>query len=111
MNTVKLIGNVGKEVNVKSFDNNKLITFSLATTENYTNRNSEKVSNTTWHNIVVWGKLADQLEPLLAKGMFIMVEGKLNNRHYVNKENKKVYVTEVVANKIEEAGKNNESSL
>jgi single-strand DNA-binding protein len=107
MNNVKLIGNIGKEVTVKNFDNNKLITFSLATSESYQNKNSEHVNNTTWHNIVIWGKLADQYEEMLAKGKFIMVEGKLHNRNYLNKENQKVFITEIVASKIEEAQKKN----
>jgi single-strand DNA-binding protein len=52
MNTVKLIGNVGSEVNVLSFENGKKASFSLATTESYTNKQNEEVKNTAWHNVV-----------------------------------------------------------
>lgn len=102
MNSVKLIGNVGKEINVRDFQNGKLATFSMATNETYTNQKNEIVKNTTWHNIVAWGKTAQICEQLLSKGKLIAIEGKLNYRSYLNKENKKVYVTEIVAKNIEE---------
>ncbi len=102
MNTVKLIGNVGREVNVRELGNNKLATFSLATNETYTNKNNELVKNTTWHNIVAWGKAAGVCEQILSKGKLVSVEGKLNYRSYENKEGKTVYVTEIVVKNIEE---------
>ena len=102
MNSVKLVGNVGKEVTVRDFEGGKLATFSLATNESYANKNNETVSNTTWHSVVAWGKLAKVCEDLLAKGKLISVEGKLNYRKYQNKENRTVYVTEIVAKSISE---------
>lgn len=102
MNTVKLIGNVGNEVNVLSFDNGKKASFSLATNETYTNKKNEEVKNTTWHNVVAWGKVAEVCADLVSKGKLVSVEGKLNYRNYVSKENKTVYVTEIIAYKVTE---------
>lgn len=102
MNSVKLIGNVGNGVQIKETPNSKLATFSLATNETYTNKLNEEVRNTTWHNVVAWGKLAEECEGLIVKGKFVNIEGKLNTRSYKNKEDKTVYVTEVVAFKVNE---------
>lgn len=102
MNTVKLIGNVGKEVSVRELESGKMATFSLATNETYTNRNNEVIKNTTWHNVVAWGKTAILCEQLLSKGKFVSIEGKLNYRSYKNKENQTIYVTEIVAKNIDE---------
>jgi single-strand DNA-binding protein len=102
MNTVKLIGNVGNEVNVLTFENGKKASFSLATNETYTNKKNEEVKNTTWHNVVAWGKVAEVCADLVSKGKLVSIEGKLNYRNYVNKENKTVYVTEIIANKVTE---------
>ena len=101
MNSVKLMGNVGREVNVREFEGGKMATFSLATSDTYTNRNQEEVTTTAWHNVVAWGKLAQQCEQLLSKGKFISVEGKLNYRQYQNREDQTVRVTEIVAYKVE----------
>lgn len=102
MNTVKLIGNVGNEVNLFSFDNSKKAAFSLATDEVYTNKNNEEVKNTTWHKVVAWGKVAEVCADLVSRGKLVSIQGKLNYRNYVNKENKTVYVTEIVAYKVTE---------
>ncbi|MPR32808.1 single-stranded DNA-binding protein [Salmonirosea aquatica] len=105
MNSVKLMGNVGREVNVREFEGGKVATFSLATSDTYTNRNQEEVTSTSWHNVVAWGKLAQQCEQLLSKGKFISVEGKLNYRQYQNREDQTVRITEIVAYKIEEVAR------
>jgi single-strand DNA-binding protein len=103
MNTVKFIGNVGKEVVVKQTANNsKLATFSLATNEKYTDRNNQEVQNTTWHNVIAWGKTAEACEKLLSKGKFVSVEGKIVYRQYENSNNQKVNITEIVAYKVGE---------
>lgn len=105
MNTVKLIGNVGSDVNVLSFENGKKASFSLATTESYTNKNNQEVKNTAWHNVVAWGKIAEICQDLVSKGKLVSIEGKLNYRNYVNKEEKTVYVTEIIAYKVSEVEK------
>ena len=102
MNTVKLIGNVGNNPNIRAFEKSKLASFSLATKDTYENQNQEEITNTQWHNIVAWGKVAEQCEELITKGKFVSIEGKLQTRNYVNKENRKVYITEVLATRVEE---------
>lgn len=107
MNSVKLIGNVGKEISVKEFEGGKMATFSLATNETYTNKKNEEVKSTAWHSIVAWGSLAQRCEMLLEKGKMVSVEGKLSYRQYQNKEDQTVRVVEIVAFKIEEVSKTN----
>ena len=105
MNTVKLIGNVGRDINVKDFEGGKVAHFSLATNESYINKNQEEVKNTTWHSIVAWGQLAQRCETLLQTGKMVSVEGKLIYRQYQNKDNLTVKVVEIYAFKIDEIAK------
>ena len=104
MNKVSLIGNVGKEVNVRKFENGKLASFTVATKETYINKDHKEVTNTAWHNLVAFGKVADVCERMATKGKMVSIEGKLNYRTYKNKEDKTVYVTEIQVCKIEEVG-------
>jgi len=86
-NSVQLIGNLGMDPEVKETTNGKkLAKLSLATTETYRNKQGEKVSETQWHNLVIWGGLADIAQNFLKKGKQIAVEGKLTNRNYDDKE-------------------------
>ena len=110
MNSVKLIGNVGREINVKEFDGGRAVTFSLATDENYINKNKEEVKSTSWHSIIAWGPLAQRCETMLEKGKMVSVEGKLSYRQYVNKENQTVRTVEIVAFKVEEITRIQEAS-
>ena len=110
MNSVKLIGNVGREINVKEFDGGRAVTFSLATEENYINKNKEEVKSTSWHSIIAWGPLAQRCETMLEKGKMVSVEGKLSYRQYVNKENQTVRTVEIVAFKVEEITRTQEAS-
>jgi len=100
-NSVHLIGNLGMDPEVKEVSNgSKLAKFSLATSENYKNKNGEKVEETQWHNLVIWGKLADVADKYLKKGNQIAVEGKLNNRQYDDKDGNRRYFTEIVVNDL-----------
>lgn len=100
-NRVHLIGNVGGDPEVKSFDNNrKLVRFSLATNENYRNGNGEKITDTQWHQIVAWNKTAELAEKLITKGRELAVEGKLVTRNYEDSKGEKRYATEVVINEF-----------
>ncbi len=101
MNAVQLIGNAGQDANIVKFEGGQKANFTLATNETYKQDNKE-VKNTTWHNVIAWGKLAEECNELIKKGKLIKVEGKINYRNYTNKENQKVYLTEIVARKIEE---------
>jgi single-strand DNA-binding protein len=100
-NSVRLIGNLGNAPEVKTIaDNKKLAKFSMATNETYKNEKGEKVTETYWHNIIVWGKLAGIAEKYLQKGSEVAIEGKLTNKSYTDKDGNKRYVTEIIANEI-----------
>lgn len=99
-NSVQLIGRLGNEPQVKTFDSGKkMASFSLATNEVYYNNKGEKVEDTQWHNIVVWGKKVDVVENYLKKGSEIALEGKLINRSY-EKDGEKKYFTEISVNEL-----------
>ena len=96
-NSVRLVGNLGMDPEVKSFDNNKkLAKIAIATNETYKNDKGEKITDTQWHNLVMWGNQAKLAEDLLKKGDEIAIEGKLATRSYVDKDGNKRYSTEVV---------------
>ena len=100
-NKVQLIGNLGNAPEVKSTESGKkLARFSIATNETYRNAKGEKVKETTWHNAVAWGKVAELAEKYLTKGKEVAVEGKLINRSYTDKDGNKKYVTEVEVNEL-----------
>lgn len=100
-NKVQLIGNLGKNPEIKTTDSGKrLVKFSVATNEMYTNNKGEKVKETQWHNLVAWGKLAEVAEKYLSKGSEIAVEGKLITKDYTDKEGNKKYTTEIQVNEL-----------
>ena len=107
-NSVRLVGNLGMDPEVKSFDSNKKVArLSLATSETYKNDKGEKVTDTQWHNLVLWGNQATFAQEDLKKGDSIAIEGKLTNRNYTDKEGIKRYFCEVLVNEfIKLGGKN-----
>jgi single-strand DNA-binding protein len=105
-NRVQLIGNAGKDPEIKSFDGGKkLASLTIATNESYTNDKGEKITDTQWHSIVAWGKTAEIIEKYVEKGDQIAIEGKLTHRSYDDKNGEKRYVTEVVVSDILLLGK------
>jgi len=95
-NSVQLIGRLGKDPEVRTFDSGrKLATFSIATTDSYKNQKGEKVQETQWHNLVIWGKLADIAGQYLKKGNEVAIQGKLVHRSYETSAGEKKYITEV----------------
>lgn len=100
-NRVQLIGNIGKEPEVKTFESGKTkASFSLATSESYTDADGKKVTDTQWHQIVAWGNTANYIESYLEKGNRIAVDGKLVHRSYNDKDDATRYITEVLVNEI-----------
>lgn len=100
-NKVQLIGNLGAAPEVKTLDGGKKVAhFRVATSENYRNSKGEKVTDTQWHNLVAWGRLAEVAEKFLNKGKEIVIEGRLINRSYNDKEGKKKYVTEIQVSEL-----------
>ncbi|MFT4155294.1 single-stranded DNA-binding protein [Parafilimonas sp.] len=100
-NKVQLIGNLGNKPEIRTIESGKkMARFSLATDETYRTAKGEKVTDTQWHNLVAWGKVAEIAEQFLSKGSEVAIEGKLINRNYTDKEGNKRYVTEVQVNEI-----------
>jgi single-strand DNA-binding protein len=101
-NKVILSGNVGEDPKINTANNTKVASFSLATTERYTQNNEKKVV-TDWHRIVMWRQLAELCEKYVKKGTKLYIEGKLKTRSY-EKEGQTHYVTEIVADHMEFLG-------
>jgi len=99
-NSVQLIGRLGKDPEVKMFGEKKKASFSIATTDSYKNAKGEKVEDTQWHNIVLWGGLATIAEKYLKKGNEVALEGKLVHRVYETTAGEKKFFTEINANDL-----------
>jgi len=98
VNKVILIGNLGKDPEIRSLDNGvKVASFSLATTESFKNKEGQKIDQTEWHNIVMWRGLAEIAEKFLKKGSQIYLEGKIRTRSWDDKSGSKRYKTEIYA--------------
>lgn len=102
LNEIKLIGNLGQAPELKTFENgNKVVAFSLATTESYVKKETnEKVETTQWHRVVAWGKLAEIIEKYVAKGDKLYVNGKMTYRQYETEGGEKKQIAEIVASDI-----------
>ena len=95
-NKVQLVGFLGGDPELKeTTTGRKVARFTVATNETYLNNQGETVTETQWHHLVAWGKLAEKAEQELNKGMQVSVEGKLVHRSYVDKEGIKRFTTEV----------------
>jgi single-strand DNA-binding protein len=100
-NRVQLIGNLGQDPETKTLESGKKVThFTLATDEGYKNSEGQKVSETTWHNIVAWNGLADIADRFLKKGREVAVEGRIVYRSYEDKNGVMKYITEIVLNDL-----------
>lgn len=100
-NRVQLIGHVGNDPEVQILESgSKLVRLSLATNENYTNKEGERVTKTEWHNVVAWNKTAELIESYVTKGKEIGIDGKLTSRNWEDKDGNKRYITEVICNEI-----------
>ena len=104
MNKSILHGNVGKDPEVKTIGENKVAKFSLATNKTFKNASGEKETKTEWHNIILWGKLAELAEKYVTKGSQLIVVGEITYRSYTNKDGATVYVTEIVGNEMHFTG-------
>ncbi len=109
INKVILLGNVGRDPEVRYLDNGVVVTkFPLATSETYTNKSGDKVTNTEWHNVVLWRKLAEVAEKWVKKGTPLYIEGKIRSRSYEDKDGNKRYITEIVADNMQMLGRKSE---
>jgi single-strand DNA-binding protein len=100
-NRVTLIGNLGQDPETKTTETGKKFThFTLATKDGYKNADGQKVSETTWHNIVAWNGIAEIAGKYLKKGREVAVEGRIVYRTYEDKNGVTKYVTEIVLNDL-----------
>jgi single-strand DNA-binding protein len=105
VNKVILIGNLGADPEVRFTPGGQAVAnFRIATSESWQDKNGQKQERTEWHRIVVWGKLAELCGEYLKKGRQCYIEGRLQTREWTDKENKKNYTTEVVANTVQFLG-------
>ncbi|MBC7862347.1 MAG: single-stranded DNA-binding protein [Bacteroidia bacterium] len=97
INKVILVGNLGKDPEIRYLDSNVArVNFSLATSESFKDKEGNRIEHTEWHNIVFWRSLAESAHKILKKGMQVYIEGKLQTRQWVDKENNKRQTTEIV---------------
>lgn len=101
VNKVILLGNLGRDPEIRHLDNGRaVVNFPIATSETYKTRDGERVTKTEWHNVVLWTPLAEIAEKYLKKGNQVYIEGKLTSRSYDDKDGIKRYVTEVVGREM-----------
>lgn len=110
VNKAILIGNVGTDPNIKTFESgNKNASFSLATSERFKDKSGEQKEQTEWHNIVCWGKTADVVEKYVKKGTQLYVEGSIRTRSYDGNDGQKHYITEITAVQIQMLGRKSDN--
>jgi single-strand DNA-binding protein len=108
-NRVQLIGNLGSNPEVKKFDSGKvLVRLNVATSDKHKDETGKYITETQWHHVTVWGNLALMAEKYLQKGHEIAIEGKLVYRNFENKEGKKQFITEIIAQELLMLGKHNQ---
>jgi single-strand DNA-binding protein len=101
VNKVLLVGNLGGDPELRFTPQGTAIAnFRMATTEHWNDKAGQRQERTEWHRVVVWGKLAEVCGEYLQKGRQVYLEGKVQTRDWLNKENVKQYMTEVVANQV-----------
>ncbi|WP_276901561.1 single-stranded DNA-binding protein [Dialister micraerophilus] len=101
MNTVQILGNLGKEPEIRATSTGKTVaSFSIAVKRKYTTQQGEGKELTDWINVVAWGNLAEAVGNELQKGDRVFVEGRYSTRSYEDKSGQKRYITEVIANTI-----------
>ena len=111
INKVILVGNVGKDPEVRYLDSGVAVAnFPFATSETYRNKNGEKVTMTEWHNIVLWRGLAEVAEKYVKKGSQLYIEGRIRTRAWDDKEGNKRYTTEIVGDNMQMLGRRSDAS-
>lgn len=109
-NSVRLTGFLGSAPEVKLTENQKkFVKINLATNGYRKNAEGERITETTWHQIVLWEKQAELAEKFLDKGSKISIEGRLSNRYYTDKDGIKRYISEVIVNEIDFGSKTNQN--
>ena len=111
VNKVILVGNVGKDPEIRYLEGGTAVcSFPMATSETYRNRDGERVTNTEWHNVVLWRGLAEVAERYVKKGSQLFIEGKIRTRSWDDKEGNKRYTTEIIADNMQMLGRRPDDS-
>lgn len=111
MNKAFVLGYLGRDAETRfTAGGTPVATFSMATTEKFTDKEGQKRENTQWHRIVLWGKQAETLQEFLKKGKQVLVEGSLETREWTNKEGQKVKTTEIKAQRVTLLGSGGDKS-
>jgi len=105
VNKVILVGRLGKDPETRYMTNGEAVTnVTLATSENFKDKNGEKQERTEWHNLVFYRRLAEIAGEYLKKGSQIYVEGRIQTRKWQDKEGKDRYTTEIIVNEMKMLG-------
>ena len=111
VNKVILVGNVGKDPETRYLEGGTAVcSFSLATSETYRNRDGERITNTEWHNVVLWRGLAEIAEKYVRKGSQLYIEGRIRTRSWDDRDGNKRYTTEVVGDNMQMLGKKSDGT-
>ena len=111
VNKVILVGNVGKDPDTRYLEGGTAVcSFPLATSETYRNRDGEKITNTEWHNVVLWRGLAEIAEKYVRKGSQLYIEGRIRTRSWDDRDGNKRYTTEVVGDNMQMLGKRSDET-
>jgi single-strand DNA-binding protein len=105
LNKAMIIGNLGKDPEIRATPSGQSVaTFSVATSEKFKNKSGELEERTEWHNIVLWGKLAEIAGQYLTKGKSVFIEGRIQTRKWEGKDGHDRYTTEIVGDKMQMLG-------
>ncbi|HKJ04066.1 MAG TPA: single-stranded DNA-binding protein [Geopsychrobacteraceae bacterium] len=111
VNKVILVGNLGKDPELRYTPSGAaVVTFSLATTERYKDRDGNRQEKTEWHNVVAWRQLAEICGKYLHKGKQVYIEGRIQTRNYDDRDGNKRYITEIVADQMQMLGRAGDES-
>jgi single-strand DNA-binding protein len=111
VNKVILVGNVGKDPETRYLEGGTAVcSFPLATSETYRNRDGEKITNTEWHNVVLWRGLAEVAEKYVKKGSQLYIEGRIRTRSWDDRDGNKRYTTEIVGDNMQMLGKRSDDT-
>ena len=105
LNKILLIGNAGRTPDIRAVGDTKVASFTLATTERYKGKDGNVREETEWHNIAVWGKLADVVEKYVDKGTHLYVEGRIKTEKYTDAQGVEKYAVKVIASSLQLLGK------
>lgn len=105
VNKAILVGNLGRDPELRQTPNGQsVVNFTLATSENWTDKSGERQERTEWHRIVVWGRTAEMCNQYLSKGRTVYVEGRIQTREWEDKDGNKRYTTEINAQTVQFIG-------